>query len=237
MPGVSQPATTKFTKSAGRETGKDMNDGPPKSFPAATLRADEVDVMFAGAGDGRLASPDPMEAAGTAQVSTIAGLRAALANTSITTILIAPGTYRPTDHDVNSGYGNTAFFVGRNVTIKVDAPIGGRADFYAGADFNKGIFLVGDGASATFDGIGFFDTRVNGPYSVSNEAGIRHEGVDLTIRNSFFQNNNNGVLAAPLPGRAEGRRREQHVRQQRRSGRRRPRAPHLFRRQVGLGDR
>lgn len=147
-------------------------------------------------------APAAMTVGGTTvTVNSIAGLRAALADTSVGTIRVAPGTYNVTDRDLATGHGNASgFLVSHDVTIEVDGTLGQRADFYAGTDFMKGIFLVNEGVNVTFDGIGFFDTRVNGESFQHNEAAIRHEGADLTVLNSYFENCYNAILGNALSG-------------------------------------
>lgn len=139
----------------------------------------------------------------TVTVNSIASLRAALDNTNVSTILIAPGNYTVSDaHNVaGATVGDAGFVVSHNVTIKTSGALGTRADFTAGTNFGKGLFLVIDGVSATFDGIGFFGTRENFGSSsfVHNEAGIRHEGANLTVLNSRFEQNYNAILGTPLP--------------------------------------
>ena len=134
---------------------------------------------------------------GEVTVSSIAGLRSALADPAIGTIYVAPGHYL-VDSSQYLG-GENGFIVGRDVTIAVVPGSTGRADFHAVMDFSKGLFLVTEGARVTFDGIGFFDTRQS--YSAaasSNEAGIRFEGEYLELRNTHFRNNSNAVLGTSL---------------------------------------
>jgi len=103
--------------------------------------------------------------------STVEEIRAALNNSDVTEIRVAPGDYYVDDFDENQG-----FVIDRDVAI-VSSVAGERANFHARADFLKGIFLVKSGSSATFDGIGFYDTRtLFGQYQQGNEAAIRHEG-------------------------------------------------------------
>ena len=137
----------------------------------------------------------------TVTVSNIADLRTALANSAVTTILINPGNYTISQHDPATTWMEAGIFVGRDVTIKVNGTGTDRADFYAGANFVKGLFVVGDGADVTFDGIGFFNTR---DYSTENVPGIRMQGDSLTVLNSYFENNNNGILGSTLPGNEGG---------------------------------
>ena len=63
----------------------------------------------------------------------------------------------------------------------------------------KGIFTIDkDVAHVTVDGFGFFDNKGS---AGSNQAGIRHQGGDLTVLNSEFGGNNNGILAIAPTGR------------------------------------
>jgi hypothetical protein len=136
----------------------------------------------------------------TVTVSSVAQLRAALADMAVTTILVTPGDYAVNDVLYYGGSGD-GFYINHDVTIKADTTGTARANFLAGTDFSKGLFHVIEGASANFDGIGFYNTRTNfsGGQS-SNEAGIRHEGVNLTIRNCYFENNLNGILGTSRNG-------------------------------------
>jgi hypothetical protein len=59
----------------------------------------------------------------------------------------------------------------------------------------KAIWVIG-GADVTVDNITFSGARVPD----QNGAGIRAEGRDLTVRNSRFFDNENGILAAPVEG-------------------------------------
>jgi Ca2+-binding RTX toxin-like protein len=136
----------------------------------------------------------------TLTVASVAQLRAALANFSVTNILVAPGDYRVTDIIYAAGSGD-GFVINHNVTIKADTTGTARANFYADTDFSKGMFHVLQGVSATFDGIGFYNTA--NAYAVgqsSNEAGIRHDGINLTVLNSHFENNLNAILGTPING-------------------------------------
>jgi Ca2+-binding RTX toxin-like protein len=136
----------------------------------------------------------------TVTVASVAQLRAALADFSVTNILVAPGDYRVSDIIYAAGSGD-GFVVNHNVTIKADTTGTARANFYADTDFSKGLFHVLQGVSATFDGIGFYNTaNAYAPGQSSNEAGIRHEGINLTILNSHFQNNLNAILGTSLNG-------------------------------------
>jgi RTX calcium-binding nonapeptide repeat (4 copies) len=141
----------------------------------------------------------------TVTVASVAALRTALENAAVTTILVTPGDYTVSDviygiNGVSYGSGD-GFHINRNVTIKADTSGTARANFFAGTNFSKGIFHVVEGASATFDGIGFYNTAGEfGGGQSSNEAGIRHEGVNLTIINGHFENNLNGILGTALNG-------------------------------------
>ena len=142
---------------------------------------------------------------GTILVSTVAELRAAIHNSAYTTILVAPGSYLVDSHDGATTWGEAGFFIDRNVTIKSAGP--GRADFHAGFDIGKGIFVTQEGgnASVTFDGIGFFDTRINfgGQAGSANYAGVRFQGDStstLTVLNSYFENNFNALKSGSNSG-------------------------------------
>ncbi|MHA6318290.1 calcium-binding protein [Altererythrobacter sp. CAU 1778] len=128
-----------------------------------------------------------------ATVSTIQQLRAALSDPNITIINVAPGNYTVSD-GVYLG-GSNGFNITHDVTIRVTPGATGRANFFAATDFAKGLFFVAEGASATFEGIGFYNTDDDPTGSASsNEAGIRFEGVNLTVIDSYFENNKNGIL-------------------------------------------
>lgn len=71
---------------------------------------------------------------------------------------------------------------------------GGRANFYSdGHQVEKGIFNLKLEATETvsFDNIGFLNAH-NG---AMNGAGIRHNGGNLNVNNSYFENSNNGILS------------------------------------------
>ena len=126
-------------------------------------------------------------------VSSVVELRAALADSTIDIINVLPGDYTVSD-GVYLG-GENGFNITRNVTIRAAGGTSGRANFHAATDFSKGLFFVAEGASVTFDRIGFFDTRSDpSGAGSSNEAGIRFEGNGLTITNSYFGNNKNAIL-------------------------------------------
>lgn len=129
----------------------------------------------------------------TFHASSVEEIRAALKDPAITVITVEPGDYYVADTDRGQG-----FVIDRDVEIVSSTP-GEHANFHARADFLKGIFLVESGASATFDGIGFHDTRaLYDQYQQGNEAGIRHEGDNLIIKNSVFTGNSNGILGSEV---------------------------------------
>jgi len=129
----------------------------------------------------------------TFYASSVDEIRAALSDPEIDEIKVAPGDYYVDDLDNGQG-----FVIDRDVAI-VSSVDGERANFHARADFLKGIFLVNSGASAIFDGIGFFDTRPQyDEFHQGNEAAIRHEGDGLTIRNSHFEGNSNAILGSDV---------------------------------------
>jgi len=74
--------------------------------------------------------------------------------------------------------------------------VGGRAHLMAdGADAeDKGTWVV-KGQNTTIDNIEFSGARVHD----RNGAGIRQEGAGLTVRNCYFHDNQNGILAGKNP--------------------------------------
>ncbi|MEZ5692260.1 MAG: calcium-binding protein [Altererythrobacter sp.] len=145
-------------------------------------------------GSGSVATPAPGK---SVTVSSVEALRAAIADTSIDTILVAPGSYTVAQHDTAYHWGQAGIYIDRPVTIATATP-GSRADFHIGFEVSKGIFVVGPHGDVTFDGIGFFDTANFSPYK--NYAGIRAEGGDVTVLNSHFENNLNGILGGEYYG-------------------------------------
>ena len=130
-------------------------------------------------------------------VSTINALRDALIDPGINRINVAPGNYFVRDASRGDG-----FRISRDLVIASTGAGSNRANFFARTNFAKAIFLITQGASVTFDGIGFYDTRGNySTYESSNEAGIRHEGGDLTIINCRFAENHNAILGTPVDDR------------------------------------
>ncbi len=93
-------------------------------------------------------------------------------------IRIAAGTYQ----------GDVATWNASNITICGD---GGRARLFAAGRNagGKGLWVI-RGGNVTLDNIEFHDAKVPD----RNGAGIRTEGTNLTIRNSGFYNNENGIL-------------------------------------------
>ena len=106
---------------------------------------------------------------------------AAAATRSGDTVIVYPGTY-------TSG----AVWTASNITIR--QPLGttpGKA-ILRGAVSGKGIFVT-KGSNITIDGLRFEYANV----SSANGAGIRAEGKNLTVRNSYFYKNQSGILATP----------------------------------------
>jgi hypothetical protein len=71
--------------------------------------------------------------------------------------------------------------------------VGGLAHLKAVDPIPNGKAILVVNADVTVENIMFTDARVPD----QNGAGIRHESGDLVIRNSVFQNNENGILSAP----------------------------------------
>lgn len=87
--------------------------------------------------------------------------------------------------------GDAAVWRQNNLTIRA---IGGRAHLRAdGAHAEgKGIWVI-KGANTTIEKLEFSGAKVPD----RNGAGIRLEGVGLTVRDSYFHHNENGILAGP----------------------------------------
>ena len=134
----------------------------------------------------------------TVTVSSVEQLRAAIGDTSVSNILVTPGSYLVAQHDPAYHWGQAGIYVDREVTIASAVP-GARADFHIGFEVTKGIFVIGSKGNVTFEGIGFFDTANYSPYK--NYAGIRAEGGDVTVRDAHFENNLNAILGNELDGR------------------------------------
>ena len=60
----------------------------------------------------------------------------------------------------------------------------------------KGIFTIGGTASATIENFELSGAAISAA-SGSNGAGIRHQGLNLTVRNCFIHDNQDGILAQP----------------------------------------
>ena len=78
-----------------------------------------------------------------------------------------------------------------NLTLR---GVGGRAHMEGGAVAGKGIWVI-QGNNATVENIEFSNAAVND----RNGAGIRLEGVGLTVRNCVFRDNENGILTNNNP--------------------------------------
>ncbi|MEE9355080.1 MAG: right-handed parallel beta-helix repeat-containing protein [Methylococcaceae bacterium] len=119
---------------------------------------------------------------GPTQVHTIPSSAAAIAQDG-DTIEIEAGVY-PAD---------AAVWNANNLTIR---GIGGRVHLRAdGASVQGKAIWVISGENVTIENIEFSGAKV----SDRNGAGIRHQGGNLTIRNCYFHNNENGVLVAKNP--------------------------------------
>ncbi len=81
-----------------------------------------------------------------------------------------------------------------NLTLKA---VNGRAKINAGGKNaqGKGTWVI-YAANATIDGFEMFGQVLN--TGDTNGAAIRHQGLNLTIRNSYFHDNQNGILGGPL---------------------------------------
>ena len=108
---------------------------------------------------------------------------AASAAASGDTVIVYPGTY--------SG----ATWYDSNLTIRrATGTSAGSVVVTGKAVGDKGLFLV-KGSNVTIDGLRFVGARS----TAGNGAGIRQEGLNLTVRNSSFYNNEMGILATPYP--------------------------------------
>ncbi len=98
------------------------------------------------------------------------------------TVEIDPGTY--------TGSAGFASIGKTNLTVR-GVPGGVRPvlDAAGGALSDKGIFVIG-GTNITVENLEFKNCA--GPSQ--NDAGIRHEGTDLTVRNCYFHDNYEGIL-------------------------------------------
>ncbi len=88
-------------------------------------------------------------------------------------------------------YVDCAVWKGRRLTIRAK---GGEVHVRDKTCEGKAIWVIG-GDEVVVEGIRFSGAAV----ADKNGAGIRVQGAGLTVRNSAFQNNENGILAAPAP--------------------------------------
>jgi hypothetical protein len=63
----------------------------------------------------------------------------------------------------------------------------------------KGIFSIGGTASATIENFELSGAAISSSAG-NNGAGIRHQGLNLTVRNCYIHDNQDGILAAPATG-------------------------------------
>jgi len=89
-------------------------------------------------------------------------------------------------------YVDCAVWNGRRLTIKAR---GGEVHVKDKTCAGKAIWVIG-GDEVVVEGIRFSGAAV----ADKNGAGIRVQGAGLIVRNSTFENNENGILAAPAPG-------------------------------------
>lgn len=97
------------------------------------------------------------------------------------TILVNAGTY-------------VDDFTTTRVPLTIES-VGGMANFVAGSAPSNGKAILTADADLTINGLGFFNAAVPD----GNGAGIRYEAGNLSIDNSLFQGNQDGLLAAPDP--------------------------------------
>jgi hypothetical protein len=98
------------------------------------------------------------------------------------TILIDAGTYT-----------NDFAYIGHDLTLK---GVGGLAKLHAVASPPNGKAILTTNAHVTIDYMEFTGAKVPD----GNGAGIRYEGGSLTVVDSWFHHNQNGILAASSPG-------------------------------------
>ena len=84
-----------------------------------------------------------------------------------------------------------------NLTVR---GVNGRAKIDAGEDAanvqgNKGIFVIA-AAHATLENFELSGAKISAANG-GNGAGVRHQGTDLTLRNCFFHDNQDGILGSP----------------------------------------
>lgn len=97
------------------------------------------------------------------------------------TILVNAGTY-------------VDDFTTTRVSLTIQS-VGGMANFVANSAPSNGKAIMTVDADLSINGLGFFNAAVPD----GNGAGIRYEGGNLSINNSLFQGNQDGLLAAPDP--------------------------------------
>jgi len=98
--------------------------------------------------------------------------------------------------DAGSYAGDTCAWSTDNLTIR---GVGGRAKIDAtntAIAQQKGIFVI-MAKNATIEGFEFSHAAIS-QQAGNNGAGIRHQGLNLTVRNCFFHDNQNGILGGPL---------------------------------------
>ncbi len=121
-------------------------------------------------------------------VNTEAALRNAISRSAAgDTIKVRAGDY----HIAMQPGGRFDIGITKSLNIVGD---GGRANFYSdGHAVEKGIFslVLGKTETVSFNNIGFFNAH-NG---ASNGAGIRQNGGNLNVNNSYFENSQNGILS------------------------------------------
>lgn len=124
-------------------------------------------------------------------VNTEASLREAIKNSAAgDTIAVQAGDYHISMHPS----GRYDIQINKSLNIVGE---GGRANFYSdGHQVEKGIFNLSLSADETvsFDNIGF----LNAHNSDSNGAGIRQDGGNLKVNNSYFANSHNGILSTTV---------------------------------------
>lgn len=104
------------------------------------------------------------------------------------TISILPGTYT-----------QGAVFRANNLTITAAVGVRGEVKIKDGEVEGKGLFVI-RGDNTTVRGLRFYNARVPD----GNGAAIRLEGNSISISNSYFLNNENGLLVSPVTGKTGG---------------------------------
>lgn len=119
------------------------------------------------------------------------------AGKTYTTIAAAAAAANPGDTiEIFAGtYTAGAVFDDDDLTIRIAAGQAKWSVRISGAINGKGIFII-KGDNVTVDGLRFDNAVVPD----GNGAGIRQEGANLTVRNSYFYGNEMGILATPLAG-------------------------------------